>query len=291
MANPSGFRSNPSAEAYNVMLLAFPAATGRTLQGLMQLFGIDEMAAQRLIASVPVTLSQQIGLREAEACAQALRKLGARVSVERAATAAEWSELGAYEEDLLPQPRAVPVSNDSNLEYDMLSADAVPFGPEPSIAPASLRDPLDMELSLSEPDRLAEDSAPRRQRNDDLDLQADIGAQGGGSLELDAVAQPEHRAAKPVETQRSRSEERQPTGPQPVTRPRAAEPAPAPAAPQESESTRAVALLQVGFALAVVAVGYWLDSSVIFGSAGPWSVCAHGLALYQLALGIRGLVS
>jgi hypothetical protein len=289
MAIPSGFRNNPSAEAYNVTLLAFPAATGRTLQGLMQLFGIDEMAAQRLIASVPVTLSQEIGLREAEACAQALRKLGARVTVERAATAAEWSEPSPYEEELLPQPRAVPASNDSNLEYDMLSADAVPYGPEPSIAPSSIRDPLDMELSLSEPDRLAEDSAPRRQRNDDLDLQTGPAVRDGGALELDAVAPPEHRAVKPVETQRSRNEERQPAGGQ--TRPRAQEPVPAPVAPQESESTRTIALLQIGFAIAVVAVGYWLDSSVIFGTAGPWSVVAHGLALYQLALGIRGLVS
>ena len=57
------------------------------------------------------------------------------------------------------------------------------------------------------------------------------------------------------------------------------------------DKSKTLPLLQVCFALGVLAIGYWADSSVLFGSASLWSVAAHGVALYQLLLGVRGLSS
>src|ERR1700712_6028380 len=103
MANPSGSRTPNAAQAFDVNVLAFPAASSRTLQGLMQLFNIDEPSAQRLIASVPLRLTQQVTEAEADACAQALRMLGARVLVETTplptAQHSRWEQPGGYEED------------------------------------------------------------------------------------------------------------------------------------------------------------------------------------------------
>jgi hypothetical protein len=281
-----------------VKVLAFPAASARTVQGLMQLFNIDQGAAERLIASGPLLLAQQVSGQEAEACAQALRKLGARAVVEPSAlpSAAQsgWSQPSDFEEDLLPQPRAVPVANDTALEYDVLSAQEPGYSEHESIS-TSLRDGVDMELGTSEPDRMAGDGARRRHRQESIDLQ-DGGAQAPG-LELDAPAAA--RQAKPnPQQERARPQPREATAAAPVARPRPAD-GPAPharaAVVQRSntveERSRSIPLLQLCFALGVVAVGYWADSSVIFGSASLWSVIAHGVALYQLILGVRGLAS
>ncbi|MEY4583249.1 MAG: hypothetical protein RL701_7952 [Pseudomonadota bacterium] len=58
----------------------------------------------------------------------------------------------------------------------------------------------------------------------------------------------------------------------------------------EKSRARDVPLLQVFGALVVAAIGHWLDSSVIYGNASTISVIAHGLALQQLILGVRGLL-
>lgn len=301
MPNPLGSRTHASAQAYDVKVLAFPAASARTVQGLMQLFRIDQAAAERLIASVPLLLTQQVTSADAEACAQALRKLGARVVVELSAPAmaqpqpARWDQESALEEDLLPQPRAVPIANDAQLEYDVLSAQEPGYAEHASIS-TSLRDGLDMELGTSEPDHMLDDAALRRPRQDAIELQA--GRSHAPGLELDEPA-PRHqpKPSPQVERARQHAQEQKPAA-QPITRPRAADgPAPhgraavvqraGPARPQ----SRTVPLLQVCFALGVAAVGYWADSSVIFGSASLLSVIAHGVALYQLVLGVRGLAS
>ena len=301
MANPLGSRTHASAQAYDVQVLAFPAASARTVQGLMHLFNIDQAAAERLIASVPLLLTQRVSGQEAEACAQALRKLGARVVIEVSAGAspaqADWSQPGELEEDLLPQPRAVPVAaNDAELEYDVLSAQEPGYAEHASIS-TGLRDGLDMELGTTEPDHMVDDVALRRPRQDAIELQA--GRSHAPGLELDEPA-PTRQAKTRPEPERPRQKEQPREAAQPVaTRTRAAEGGPAPharaaviertgPAPEES---RTIPLLQVCFALGVVAIGYWTDSSVIFGSASLWSVIAHGVALYQLILGVRGLAS
>ncbi|HTU56826.1 MAG TPA: hypothetical protein VMF89_00305, partial [Polyangiales bacterium] len=149
MANASGPRTHAHAQVFDVKVLAFPAATPHTVQGLMQLFNIDQASAERLIADVPLLLNQQVSGAEAEACAQSLRKLGARVVVEPAAlpTAhrARWSQPSELEEDLLPQPRAMAVANDTELEYDMLSEQDTGYVAHQSIS-TSLRDGVDMDL-------------------------------------------------------------------------------------------------------------------------------------------------
>jgi len=293
MANPSGSRTHANAQVFDVKVLAFPAATPHTVQGLMQLFRIDQSSAERMIADVPLLLNRQVTGAEAEACAQSLRKLGARVVVEPAAlpTAhqARWSQPSAFEEDLLPQPRAVPVANDNELEYDVLSDQEPGYVAHQSIS-TSLRDGVDMDLGNEEPDLMTSDTALRRARQDALDLQAEVTSP---DLELAAPAK-----APEKHPQRARPQKQEGPAAQPAARPRAAEgPAPharaAVAGPAASpdKATRTVPLLQLCFALAVAAIGYWADSSVIYGNAGVWSVIAHGVALYQLFLGVRGLRS
>lgn len=294
MANPSGSRTHANAQVFDVKVLAFPAATAYTVQGLMQLFNIDQASAERLIADVPLLLSQQVTGPEAEACAQSLRKLGARVIVEPAAlpTAhqARWSQPSEFEEDLLPQPRAMPVANDTELEYDPLSEQETGYAAHASIS-TSLRDGLDMDFGNQEADLLSSDMALRRQRQDSLDLQAEM-----ASPDLELAAPPETRDRKP---ERARPHKQEALGPHPAApRPRAAE-GPAPharaavvkRAEKPEKATRTVPLLQLCFALAVAAIGYSADSSVIYGNASLWSVIAHGVALYQLILGVRGLTS
>ncbi|HET8936451.1 MAG TPA: hypothetical protein VFN67_23565 [Polyangiales bacterium] len=302
MANLLGSRTHASSQAYDVQVLAFPAASARTVQGLMQLFKIDQRAAERLIASVPLLLTQRVSGQEAEACAQALRKLGARVVIELSAGAstqqADWAQPSELEEDLLPQPRAAfTPANDSELEYDVLSAQEPGYTEHASIS-TSLRDGLDMELGTTEPDQMVDDVALRRPRQDAIELQA--GRSQAPGLELDEPAPARQPKPKP-EPERPRQKEatREPAAQQTVARPRAAEGGPVQHARaavidrtgRAADATRTIPLLQVCFALGVVAVGYWVDSSVIFGSASLSSVIVHGVALYQLILGVRGLAS
>ena len=295
MANAPGSRTHANVQVFDVKVLAFPVATSHTVQGLMQLFQIDHASAERMIGDVPLLLSQQVPQADAEACAQALRKLGARVVIEPAAlpTAhqARWSQPSPFEEDLLPQPRAVPVANDAALEYDVLSEQAHEYSAEAAIS-TGLRDGLDMDLGTTEADLLTTDSALRRPRQESIDLQADA---EGPALELAAPTTVQDRKPN-VEAPRSR-----PQRPEaPAARPRThAEDGPAPHARAAVVQRRAVVqatsrtlpLLQLCGALAVVAIGYWTDNSVIFGTASMFGVVAHGVALYQLILGVRGLSS
>jgi hypothetical protein len=267
MANPLGSRTHASAQAYDVQVLAFPAASARTVQGLMQLFKIDQAAAERLIAAVPLLLTQGVSGAEAEACAQALRKLGARVVVELSPRAggqeASWSEPGELEEDLLPQPRAVAVANDGELEYDMLSAQEPGYAEHESIS-TSLRDGLDMELGTSEPDHMVDDVALRRPRQDAIELQA--GRSQPPGLELDEPTPPRQAKAKPEpERPRQREQTREPAAQQAVARPRAADGGPAPHARaaviertgRAEAPNRTVPLLQLclGSALSPLVIG------------------------------------
>jgi|GEM_PF-6876158 len=300
MANASGSRTHANVQVFDVKVLAFPAATPHTVQGLMQLFNIDQASAERLIADVPLLLNQQVTGAEAEACAQSLRKLGARVVVEPAALptahAARWSQQPAsFEEDLLPQPRAMPVANDTELEYDVLSAQETGYVAHQSIS-TSLRDGVDMELGNDEPDLLANDPMLRRSRQESIDFQG-----GAASPDLELAAPTAAREKKPsreAERARTRPQKQAAQSPHPAARPRPAEggsPHGRAATVQHTQQvqkvTRTLPLLQVLFAFAVAAIGYWADSSVIFGNASLWSVIAHGAALYQLILGVRGLAS
>jgi hypothetical protein len=299
MANASGSRTHANVQVFDVKVLAFPAATPHTVQGLMQLSNIDRASAERLIADVPLLLNQQVTGAEAEACAQSLRKLGARVVVEPAALptahTARWSQPASFEEDLLPQPRAMPVANDTDLEYDVLSQQDTGYVAHQSIS-TSLRDGVDMDLGNDEPDLLANDMMLRRSRQESIDLQG-----GPASPDLELAAPEAAREKKPnreAEGARTRPQKQEASGPHPAARPRPAEgasPHGRAATVQHTQEvqkvTRTLPLLQVLCAFAVAAIGYWADSSVIFGNASLWSVIAHGAALYQLILGVRGLAS
>lgn len=292
MANPSGSRTHANTQVFDVKVLAFPAATPHTVQGLMQLFQIDQSTAERMIADAPLLLNQQVTEPEAEACAQSLRMLGARVVVEPAAlpTAhqARWSQPSPFEEDLLPQPRPLPIANDNELEYDVLSEQETGYAAHASIS-TGLRDGVDLTLGNQEAELLSSDAALRRPRQDSLDLAME-------------ARSPDLELAEPA-----RAHEPKDARPHPAAKKPGAAPAPRPGAAQGTvphgraavvthatqteKRTRTVPLLQVCFGLAVVAIGHWVDSSIIYGNASLWSVIAHGVALYQLILGVRGLAS
>jgi hypothetical protein len=234
--------------------------------------------------------------------------LGARVVVEPTplptAQHARWNQAGDYEEDLLPQPRMpdarISHSNDNGLEYDVLGSQEPSYAADAAISVSpSMRSPLDMELSVNEPDHMAGDRALRRPRQVSIDLEQ--GAHSPG-LELDAASTPaRERTETSTRTERNRPEPRVVAAPQPAARR-----APAPSSTMPAPHGRASVvehsayvegksntphLLQLLCAIAIIAIGYWADSSVIFGSAGLWSIAAHGVALYLLFLGVRGLVT
>jgi hypothetical protein len=53
---------------------------------------------------------------------------------------------------------------------------------------------------------------------------------------------------------------------------------------------RSLALLQLLAAVAVVVLGVWLDNTIIYGNATPFSVLVHGLALQQLGFSLWKLL-
>jgi len=312
VATRSGSQLQPGVGEYDIHVLAFPAATPRTVQGLCELFGLDANGAQRIIRSAPSVLRQRVPVAEAEACAQALRKLGARVVLEPAQPrdpppppaaaflqhTAHWGPgaRGANDDLPLPAPRtAAP-----DLEYDVLSAlDAALDGSE--VQPAARHNPAHdalEESSLEEP-LLSDDASSLavKGRQDELDL-------GGGAsrasmeLELDAPpAQAKHKAADSAPRKALPLQQNERQAPPGATQPRQ------PVAPvgasraaliehrraAEAPRSRSVPLLQLLAACGVFAAGYWVDSSILYGNASPVSVVAHGLALQQLLLGLRGL--
>jgi hypothetical protein len=62
--------------------------------------------------------------------------------------------------------------------------------------------------------------------------------------------------------------------------------------PAEAAATgrRSLALLQLLAAVVIVVLGVWLDNTIIYGNATPFSVVVHGLALQQLGLGLWKLL-
>jgi ribosomal protein L7/L12 len=204
-----------------------------------------------------------------------------------------------------------------DLEYDVLSAlDAVLDQPERDAASDPLRD-LGRELELeaprmhapqptteaaefaleehrpAQPSRQAAKKAQRELSEDTLSIHR------APALELDAAA-----VRRPLDPGHSRAPQPalgEPHGQLPAqTDPFAngrTQPGPRPHSPVAlrvqpqavEDSSRAVPLLQLGGLVAVVALGLWLDSSVIYGNAGTVSVILHGLALQQGLLGLRGM--
>jgi hypothetical protein len=59
----------------------------------------------------------------------------------------------------------------------------------------------------------------------------------------------------------------------------------------ERTRRRQLSLLRVLGAVGIGAIGYVLDSSIVYGNANLLSVLAHAVAIYQLGIGLRGLTS
>jgi uncharacterized protein (DUF2267 family) len=331
-----GSQTHSGAAEYDIHVLAFPAASQRTVQGLRELFGLDAHSAQRIIASVPTILRQRVPAAEAEACAAALptilrqrvpaaeaeacaaalRKLGARVVLEPPQVrepppppaaaylqhTANWPDANRSANDGLPRP--VARNPGADLEYDVLNAlEAALDGDPPAGDVPGLRKltPRVSVEQLEEPMPMLEDepsTSMGKGRQEELDLEG-----GGGrdqiALELDGATQnqqnrrpaaiAQRRPAEPQAAERDAAsgttQPRQPLA-QTGTHTRAA--LVERRAPEQTPS-RNLPLLQLLAACGVFAVGYWLNSSVLYGSAGWVSIVRHGLGLQQLILGLRGL--
>lgn len=205
---------------------------------------------------------------------------------------------------------------DADLEFDVLSA--LEEMPDDSTAnDGGMRD-LGRELGLDSPAESSDYAhgpitvrrAPQQSSHEEFELPGADEAEMDIGLELESAPQarqpPSAQAAastrartgptgntiktQPVTTQQVTSR----TRPLPLQSSQAAPPLSAAALRTQvevsEEPTRNLPLLQLLLACAVFALGHWLNSSVIYGNAGPTSVIAHGLALQQLFLGIRGLL-
>ena len=314
-------RSAPQTAAYNVRVHAFESAPQQTLQGLCDTFGLDAAQARRLMASVPAVLRHRVSAADAERCAQALRRLGARVSVENAAAPAP-PKLPAQPARHIQPPTTTaggigqrsPAKDASRaaqaLEYDVLSAlDAVLEVPETGLVSAPLHD-LGREIELEEaraahaPEathQAAElalgqhrptHTARQTPQETELELAADAASgKRAPALQLDSpAAKPDHGAMPGHLAAHGEQQANHPAHPvQPAPRPHSPVALRVQAKAGDGTPTRALPLLQLLTPVAVVALGLWLDSSVVYGNAGSMSVIVHGLALHQGLLGLRGM--
>ena len=319
MVTRIGSQTQPGAAEYDIHVLAFPAASPRTVQGLRELFGLDAQSAQRIVASVPTVLRQRVPAAEAEACAAALRKLGARVVLEPPQVrepppppaaaylqhTANWPgpsrTAASAANDGLPRPAArIPAAD---LEYDVLNALEAALDGGQAVADVPALRKLTPRLSI---DQLEEPmpsldseltSSLGKGRQEELDLSGG-GAREQAPLELDGAHSPQKRRPAAMAQRRPAephpAEREAPTGTTQPRQPLAQTGTHTRAAlverraPEEPRS-RNLPLLQLLAACGVFALGYWLDSSVLYGSAGWVSVVLHGLGLQQLLLGLRGL--
>jgi hypothetical protein len=212
----------------------------------------------------------------------------------------------------LPVPRPVKRAPSADLEYDVLALDDEP---EEEIA-AALRSLGEPEPSANDVDPLeageANRKALRAMRREEIEL--DSGGAGDAlDLALPAAGQrreptgshqrePAAREKTPtlqtepvrapaeahtVRTQRNTQPKPEASGQQrgPVISRAAVVEQPA----QQAAPTKSLALVQLLAALLVISLGVWLDNSVLYGNASLFSVIAHGLAIHQFGLGVRGL--
>jgi hypothetical protein len=211
----------------------------------------------------------------------------------------------------LPVPRPVKRAPSADLEYDVLARDE----PEEEIA-AALRSLGEPEPSANDVDLLESGDANRKalraMRREEIELD---GGSAGDALDLalpsagqrreptgSHMREPAAREKTPtlqtepvrapaeahtVRTQRVTNPKTEASGPQrgPVMSRAAVVEQPI----QPPAATKSLALAQLLAALLVVGLGVWLDNSVLYGNASLFSVIAHGLAIQQFGLGVRGL--
>jgi ribosomal protein L7/L12 len=298
----TGSRTQSAAShAFDIRIVAF-AASPRAVRGLCELFGVDAGTAQRVIANAPAVVRRGVPAAEAQRLAAALTELGAKIALDPLPGPA----IGAPRPPPPPPTAAMPrrpAANDAppalhvdsaELEFDVLSAFDAAF--DTGGAP---RDDLPLPAPMPEPapepfSALDGDDGVRRQgRREELELGAETSAD---AIDIDLVHAAPARAR--AEAPAARDRRAQPQPPAVKSGDGQAQPGPAPltraavVARPESPGTRSrtLPLLQLLGGLGVCVAGYWLDSSILFGNAGILSVIAHGLALQQLALGVRGLV-
>lgn len=88
--------STEQAESFDVVVLGFDAAQEAPQAGLKRVFGIDDDAAEKVIASVPVTVQRGVNRVRAEYFRRALNRIGANV------------EIRTPEGDVVTEPAAAP---------------------------------------------------------------------------------------------------------------------------------------------------------------------------------------
>lgn len=184
------------------------------------------------------------------------------------------------------------------MEFDVLSALEEVEGPEPDERD-ELRD-LGRELGLDAPASAAPKPthAARGQRSHQEFVLPGADAPASLALELDRAAAPGPKGALATSRPNPAGKTAYPSKQTPTTRslPLPTQPPLSAAALRTQvvarpEPTRNIPLSQVLCGVSVFALAYWLDRSVLYGNAGTFSIVAHGLALQQIWLGVRGLRS
>ncbi len=322
----------PGSDVFDVRVVAFAGGSARTLQALQELFGLDRAAAQRLIESVPTIVRRAAPANEARDYVDALRGIGAEVSLERPANTngSERSVLAkpppppAVRRAPPPPPRAAPPPPRTKV------AKAPPPPPRDEALPKPImRAPTaDLEFDLAdgdgrsspEPMRSGDDSRGEPKSGQAIGAASGKRArsviefdEGGGAGKLELDVEPARgtidKPASPSAGADDAASRRTLTGAvslEPPVSPRMAAqtsrgPGPmsraavvvktGPTAAFEGRRRRQIAVLRMLGAILIAATGFWLDSSIIHGTANLSSVLVHAFAIYQLGVGLRGMVA
>ena len=310
-------------DVFDVRVVAFAGGSARTLQALQELFGLDRDAAQRLVDNVPMVVRRAAPANEAQNYVDVLRGIGAEVALERpdgaplpAAANKPPVPPGARKVPA-PPPGKVPPPPPKAAPVQVKVAPPPPRDAEPLPRPILRQHTADLEFDLATPGAgtgepvSARDAEPQsavkpikgggagagKRRNeiefsdDDTGrLELDVGPTRGPQKVEDKAASP--TGSEPLKPPAAPSGEHQTIRGESPERPmsRAAvvhKPGITDKAPYSQR--RQLSLLRMLGAVLVVAAGIWLDSSIIYGNANLLSVIAHGAAIYQFGVGLRGM--
>jgi hypothetical protein len=299
-----------------VRVVAFRGDHAQTLAALQKAFALNSRAAQQVIDTIPAVVKHGVPAAQARTYQQALQKVGAEVFLDRVQSQAAPQppapkrppEPGGAPR---PPPRVAPPSAARPKEIVPPPSAAGPRAGRAVPAPARHRHrppSSDLELDLQAdssagqvtPAGSARRVAPRAGdfREADLGAEAASGSVGPGeSGDHDDLRDKVVFGADVLGL---------PTGAAVGQATYAAGAGPAPASAPASASTRAevraklkaqnvalpslrIPLLRVLSAVAIVALGVWVDNSILYGSANWLGVGAHAVAIYLLGLGLKGI--
>jgi hypothetical protein len=284
-----GQRASPGASArFDVRVTAISGSGVRAAGKLQEVLGIDAQQAEQLLAAVPTVVRRAASAADAKRYSDALRQIGATVIVEPSGNAPlpPSTKVPGREAARRAAPGASPAKTprrlapSADLEFDLLTD--TPSAKSDSFLGAS-------------PPTAAGTSAKRKPRERVIDFGADDAGRDAESSELafdmsgadNAAHEPGVApandyldvmprvglVAEAVANEHARERARRDIA----------------AARAKVETTpQTWSLLRILGAVLVFAAGFWLESTVVHGTASWPSLVAHAVAIYHLGIGLRG---